>query len=257
MFNFSFVRFKNFIVRKLYPHGAVRRVLRGYLRGWSFEVVPGMGLTYSLGFDHLNFRFLSGRLSPGLTVYDVGANCGQMSLFFAKRTAPGGRILAFEPAPENVARLRRNLALNGVTSVQVFEAAVAEDNCSRRFNFNPGQHTTGGLAESRAHADVSVQESDVDCLCLDDLLAKGEVPPDLIKIDVEGGGLGVIRGASKLLSQCRPKLFFEIHAASADAPELEAVRLLKHKHGYRCFDLQGRELQELKPMWGTPVWCEV
>ncbi len=245
------------IVRQLYPHGSVRRVLRGPLCGWSFEVVPGMGLTYALGFDHLNFRFLAERLRPGLTVYDIGANCGQMSLFFAARTAPGGRVLAFEPAPQNVARLRRNLALNGVTSVQVFEAAVAEDDRPRRFNFNPGQHTTGGLSESRAHAALSVQESEVACLSLDDLLAQGEAAPDLIKIDVEGGGLGVIRGARQLLSEHRPQLFFEIHAAGLDAPELEALRWLKREHGYRWFDLQGREIQELTPLWGEPVWCEV
>ena len=245
------------LVRKLYPHGAVRRVLRGPLRGWSFEVVPGMGLTYALGFDHLNFRFLAKRLKAGQTVYDIGANCGQMSLFFAERTAPGGWVLAFEPAAENAARLRRNLVLNGVTSVQVFEAAVAEDDRPRRFNFNPGQHTTGGLSESRAHAALSVQESEVACLCLDDLLAQGEAAPDLIKIDVEGGGLGVILGARKLLSKHRPKLFFEIHAAGLDAPELEALRLLKRELGYRCFDLQGAEMLELTPLWGEPVWCEV
>lgn len=251
------MRLLHSVVRKFYPHGAIRRVLRGPLRGWSFEVVPGMGLTFALGFDHLNFRFLAERLNPGQTVYDIGANCGQMSLFFAACTAPAGRVFAFEPAPENAARLRRNLALNGVTSVQVFEAAVAEDDRPRRFNFNPGQHTTGGLSESRAHASLSVQESEVACRSLDGLLAQGEVAPDLIKIDVEGGGLGVIRGAKQLLSEHRPRLFFEIHAAGLDAPELEALRLLKRELGYRWFDLQGREILELTPLWGEPVWCEV
>lgn len=245
------------LIRKLYPHGSVRRVLRGCLRGWRFEVVPGMGMTYALGFDHLNFHFLSERLQAGKVVYDIGANCGQMSLFFSARTAAGGSLLAFEPVPENAARLRRNLALNEVASVKVFEAAVAEDDRPRWFNFNPGQHTTGGLSESRAHEPVSAEESEVECLRLDGLLTAGEPPPDLIKIDVEGGGLGVIRGAGQLLSRHRPKLFFEIHAATVDAPELEALRALKCEHGYRWFDLQGRELQELTPLWGEPVWCEV
>ena len=247
----------NFLIRRLYPHGSVRRVLRGPLRGWRFEVVSGMGLTYALGFDHLNFRFLAERLRPEQVVYDIGANCGQMSLFFAARTAPGGHVLAFEPMPENVARLRRNLAFNGVASVKVIEAAVAEDDRPRRFNFNPGQHTTGGLSESRAHAPESVEEHEVKCLRLDDLLAAGEFPPDLIKIDVEGGGLGVILGATQLLSQHRPGIFFEIHAATSEAPELEGLRILKREYGYRWFDLQGKELQELTPLWGEPVWCEV
>lgn len=253
----SFVSLLHSVVRKLYPHGAVRRVLRGPLRGWLFEVVPGMGLTYALGLDHLNFKFLSQRLSRGLTVYDIGANSGQMSLFFAARVAPSGRVLAFEPVPENLTRLRRNLALNEVTSVKVFEVAVAEDAQPRRFNFNPAQHTTGGLSESRAHAAVLAEESEVACLCLDDLQATGEAAPDLIKIDVEGGGLGVIRGGKKLLSKYRPKLFFEIHAAGMDAPELEALRMLKSELGYRWFNLRGEELVELAPMWGEPVWCEV
>lgn len=83
------------------------------------------------------------------------------------------------------------------------------------------------------------------------------MPPDLMKIDVEGGGLGVIRGAAKLLSRHRPKIFFEIHAPGIDSPELEALRLLKREHGYRWFDMQGEEIQELTPLCGTPVWCEV
>ena len=249
------MKLAQYIIRKLYPHGAVRRVLSGYLRGWLFEVVPGMGLTYSLGLDHLNFRFLEERLGPGETVYDIGANCGQMSLFFAKRTAPGGRILAFEPAPENVARLRRNLALNGVTSVQVFEAAVAEDNQKRLFSFEEGQHSTGGLAESRAHVASDLQQKEVACLSLDEVVSQGNPLPDLIKIDVEGGGYGVIRGAQALLAKHRPAFFFEVHAANDDSPELEALRHLKQAYGYRWFDMQGCELHQLQPMWGTPVWC--
>ena len=58
-------------------------------------------------------------------VFDVGANCGAFTLPLATAAGPGSRIVAFEPNPVMAARLRTNLALNGLTeSVHVVEVAL-------------------------------------------------------------------------------------------------------------------------------------
>ncbi len=59
-------------------------------------------------------------------VIDVGANVGYYALMAATRVGPSGRVIAYEPGPAPAARLRENVALNGLSNVTVVEAAVAD-----------------------------------------------------------------------------------------------------------------------------------
>lgn len=244
------------LIRKLYPHGEVRTVLRGPVRGMRFVVVPGMGATYALAADTLNWHFLRKRVHEGDVVYDVGANCGQMALFFSCWVGAGGGVYSFEPAPENVKTLRRNLAMNSCSNVEVIEAAVAADSQPRRFCFDAAHHTMGTLEGAMVKQDAWQTTLEVSCVTLDDMLVKGSRPPDVIKIDVEGAGLGVIEGANRLIEAHRPAIYFELHAADEDAPELQAVRMLRDCWGYRLLDLNGSVVENPGPMWGAALWCE-
>ena len=55
-------------------------------------------------------------VNPGMTVYDVGANIGYMSLLLSKTVGAAGRVYSFEVFPENVDRLQKNMRLNNFTS---------------------------------------------------------------------------------------------------------------------------------------------
>lgn len=244
------------LIRKLYPHGEVRTVLRGPVRGMRFVVVPGMGATYALGTDSMNWHFLRKRVREGDVVYDVGANCGQMAMFFSRRIGAGGNVYSFEPVPQNAAILRRNLAMNRCANVEVIEAAVAADSEPRRFCFDAAHHTMGTLEGAMVKLDAWQTTLEVPCVTLDDVLAKGARPPDVIKIDVEGAGLGVVEGACRLIEEHRPAIYFELHAADDAAPELQAVRMLRDRWGYQIQDLNGNLDGQLGPMWGGAVWCE-
>ncbi|MHB1081198.1 MAG: FkbM family methyltransferase [Prosthecobacter sp.] len=244
------------LIRLLYPCRSVRTVFRGPLRGCKFVVVPGMGFTYALGLDHFSFRFLSQKMRPGMTVYDVGANCGQMSLFFSKLVGEKGAVLAFEPVPENAALLKLNLELNDCKQVRVFEAAVAEDDKSRSFRFDSERHTMGSLEGVSTKPSIQGHVTEVPCLTLDSLMDGSDARmPDLIKIDVEGGGLGVIQGAERIIALYRPAIFFEIHASALDSPECTALNLLREKFGYSFFNMRGEQIVQILPAWGEPVWC--
>lgn len=244
------------LARKLYPHGALRTVLRGPLRGTRFVVVPGMAATYSLGVDSMNWRFLANRLHAGDVVYDIGGNCGQMALFFSRQIGDTGKVCTFEPVPQNAAILRRNLALNACVNVEVIEAAVAADARPRTFCFDAAHHTMGTLEGAMVKLDTWETALQVDCVTLDGFLGQGGRPPQVLKIDVEGSGLGVIEGAVNLIEQHRPAIYFELHAADENAPELQAVQMLRERWGYRVTDLNGTLQDTLSPMWGGAVWCE-
>jgi len=214
-------------------------------------------VTYASGFDSWNWRFLAERVAKGSVVYDVGANCGQMALFFSHWVGTGGKVLSFEPVPQNVTTLRRNLDLNGCANVEVLAAAVAGDTEPRSFCFDESHHTMGTLEGALVKLDSRQTTTlEVPCVTLDGVLAGGARPPQVLKIDVEGSGLGVIEGAYHLIEQHRPAIYFELHAADANAPELQAVRLLQKRWGYRITDLDGTLQHEVGPMWGGAVWCE-
>lgn len=58
-----------------------------------------------------------------VTFIDIGANCGQHSLFMSRRA---DRVIAFEPSAEAASRLEANLALNGISNVALFRIALGE-----------------------------------------------------------------------------------------------------------------------------------
>ena len=245
------------VVRLVYPHGSIRKVLRGPLRGMRFTIVNGMGVTYALGQDHWNFADLLPQLNGGATVYDIGANCGQMALFFSRQVGPTGRVVSFEPVPSNVATLRQNLALNNCQNVTVIEAAVAADSEPRTFCFDEAHHTMGTIQGSMVKLDQWDTTFEVQCVTLDGLLESGKIPPpQVMKIDVEGAGMEVIQGALNLIREHRPGIYFELHAADQEAPELKALGLLRDQFGYEIRDLNGTLQDKLGPQWGAAVWCE-
>ncbi len=247
---------KSSLVRFLYPTNSIRRVIWGLNKGARFIVRPGMGATYALGLDHLNLQFLNAHMHSGMTVYDIGANCGQMTLFFSQKVGKGGSVLSFEPVPDNVSCLQKNVALNDHRNVKVFSAAVSADNEPKHFCYDMAHHTMGTLEESMITPGTWEETIEVSCLALDTLISDGERAPQLIKIDVEGAGLEVIKGALQLIQIHRPAIYFEIHAAHDQAPELQAISMLKEKFGYLISGIDSILQDPPTAMWGGALWCD-
>lgn len=137
-------------------------------------------------------------LRPGFRVADVGANIGYILLLFERAVGPGGSVACFEPEPENVTELRRNVEANGFANVEIFPVAVGAlpGTVSLRSGLN------GAVAEDGS-GDLTVP-----MVRLDDALPG---PVDFVKIDVEGYEGHVLAGAQRLLAEHRPTLFVEIH----------------------------------------------
>ncbi len=243
--------------RLIFPRGSVRPVLRGMLKGTRFVVVPGMGMTYALGQDHWNFQFLRSRVKPGCTVYDVGANCGQMALFFSRLVGPAGRVVCFEPVPQNFSVLERNLRLNTLDNVTGHCLALAADDQGRKFTFDEDHHTMGTFVDRIAKVPRLQKTFDVKCDTLDQFIARGNRVPDVLKIDVEGAGADVLAGAEQLLRVRRPAIYFEIHASSASvSSEWDALRRLEKEFGYSIRDINQRFDQKRDESWDAAAWCE-
>lgn len=125
------------------------------------------------------------------TILDVGANIGELSIYFARRL-PEARVIAFEPAPENLAQFRANLALQDppLANLELMTEAVSDRTGSIAFTVGASDLNTtmveANLQRLKAGRQVSVVEVPTDTL--DNLCARlGVDGIDFLKIDTEGG----------------------------------------------------------------------
>jgi FkbM family methyltransferase len=242
----------NSIVRACYPYGCIRRILVGPLRGTRFKVTPSMGLSYALGGQSLDWTFLARRIAPGMVVYDIGGNKGQMALFFSRMVGDSGKVYTFEPAPRMFSLLEENLAMNSIDNVTACNIALADRDGSAEFLYSDDDCTEGRLAVVATTAHLTSPESfTVPVACIDTLISTGFPAPDLLKIDVEGAAPAVLRGARSLIETCSPSIYIELHGPE----ELQSLKEYLMPHGYRIETIDGRHVPDPTEQWHEFLWC--
>jgi FkbM family methyltransferase len=149
-------------------------------------------------------------LAPGGTALDVGANVGGYSVLFGQWVGREGRVLAFEPAPDAFDGLVRHVALNGVEGIVTPVRAAVSDDSGCGTLLADGFHGTNRLVDSRSAEGSLVA---VPTVTIDEVCEREGLSPTLIKVDVEGGELAVLRGARQTIARMgdRLALFVEMH----------------------------------------------
>lgn len=182
---------------------------------------------------------------PGDVALDIGANIGVFAVAMGLAVGPSGRVLAFEPQPTIFRILQRNLARHGLGQVDARREIVAERSGEGRF---PDIRTLpdgmlvnfGGIArDSRIGPQfgtvVPTAATSVDSL--------GLARCDFVKIDVEGGEMAVIEGASETIAHYRPVLSIECDRPNAPAPWVDGLLAA----GYRIWRFRGSNLRTPNP----------
>jgi FkbM family methyltransferase len=216
-----------------------------------FVARSGMALSYMLGTSDAAPRYFSRWIDRGQTVFDVGANQGQMTLIFSALVGPAGSVLSFEPSAENFAHLEHNLRLNGSANVRTFPVAVADVEGFTTFEYSPLQPTQGKLSSVEPTYLVDGSKSvSVEAVTLDAITAKGD-SPNAIKIDVEGGAAVVLKGARLTIEQFSPVFFIELHG-----PEEQAgVRDDLIARGYVAETVSKERVSDPTIGWHSPLIC--
>jgi FkbM family methyltransferase len=211
------------------------RIKRGPAEGLWVEVNPRTGREYVYGLTEDAVQIaVSKSLSPGMIVYDIGANIGLFSMLAARLVGASGKVFSFEPDPENAARLRRNIEKNRFDNVSVRNVGVWSSSGS--FNFIPADSGSPDHGTGRFNP-ISQSGVLTSCTSLDDF-AKVAPPPDLIKCDVEGAEVEVLRGATGVFQSGRPILICEIHSPEND----HAARELLDRLGYVCTNVDSQHI---------------
>jgi FkbM family methyltransferase len=151
-------------------------------------------------------RALCALLRPGATFVDVGANVGYFSLLAATRVGPSGRVIAFEPRPDNVALLRRAVEENGFGQVEIHACAVAASEQEISFCASGSVQSSGRLMQAGEAGRELVPT--VRAVALDTVLA--DAPRvDVIKMDIEGAEPLALDGMRAVLARHRPVIITE------------------------------------------------
>lgn len=188
--------------RRIQPHLFCDFAFDGDLR-IGLNLQDELALRYALGqqFEPDVCEFFRKVVKPGQVVFDVGANVGQFTLLLAKRVGAFGCVHAFEPAPEEYRKLCANVSLNGFSNVLTNHVAICDrvgETVLRTAGPGLGLYNSLGrpLVSSQI-GDISVPCTTLDCY----VHARGVPRVDLLKVDVEGAELAVLRGAAQLLSR--------------------------------------------------------
>jgi len=114
-----------------------------------------------------------------------------------------GKVFSFEPVPRNLSYLRRHVDLNRASNVDVRALAISDKNAVAKFSVEK----TGCMGHLASEGEITVPTA-----TLDSLLRDGSIlPPNYIKMDIEGAEYQALLGARMCFEQYRPILFLATH----------------------------------------------
>jgi FkbM family methyltransferase len=170
-------------------------------------------------YERAKVNFAQSYLRPGMTFVDVGANKGDFTLIAAKAVGELGRVLAFEPEPENCHWIRESIELNQYRNVELLRLALAdaEGVATLYLGKKSGWHSLIASPKQQRAGGGAIR---VRTQRLDEVLVERNCDRvDLVKIDVEGAELDVLRGAERTLAGNRQlALLLEIHPSKGVDP---------------------------------------
>lgn len=167
--------------------------------GYSFVLPSGdFGVTLeteSTGdYEPVTTKLIESMLTDGMTFIDIGAHVGLFALPASLWVGDRGRVVAFEPHPDNYSLLVRNAESNGI-EIELVNAAVSDQSGNVQLHasaFNSGDHQLFHSGKRKAFT--------VACVTLDEFLETG-TRVDMVKIDVQGAEAAVLRGMERILTE--------------------------------------------------------
>jgi FkbM family methyltransferase len=174
--------------------------------------------------------------SGPVTIVDCGANIGLISVFLAARLDQVSRLIAFEPSPETFPVLRQALAGLPIEA-EAIQMAVSD------FDGRGELRSPAYDSSDTARYVVQVPEGGFPVTTVDALSL--QAANLLIKIDVEGGEIGVIRGASRSLAEAdKAILSIEAHPKVFQRTGIDPITILREIAAIRPFQFTVAETGE-------------
>jgi precorrin-6B methylase 2 len=205
----SFRRLYRSLTRRLLSDETkYRKVIWGLARGCYLPVSLQTQLRTWIGIPEIEIApYFNALVEKGSCCFDVGAAIGFYTVALA-RLSGNGRVVAFEPDESLCRQLQETVERN---------------------NFPPG---TIGLYTLWVGKQVTPSMTTIDSF----VGTHGNVDPDFIKIDVEGGECDILLASETVIARKRPRFIIEVHSAESEKNCISFLNL--HDYVWRIVDQQ-------------------
>lgn len=194
-------------------------------------------------YEYWKTKLFISLVKDGMTILDIGAHKGNYSILFARLMHDRGRVLAFEPDPDNYNWIKRNIQVNSYKCIELQQYALSDKEGSA--TFYPG-NGMGSLVACRSSWRPELQRGPITVRTrmLDNVLNDEHIREvHIIKMDVEGSDLFVLRGAEHTLRSRNVSLLMDVDVSS-NVERKELFELLD-SCGFNIYRI-GKELKLIK-----------
>lgn len=179
-------------------------------------------------------------LNEGDVFIDVGAYIGYYSILARESVGDTGKVIAFEPHPENYKRLLKNIRLNSWDNVIAENIALSDK--KEKVYLSPflnSDFTSFSIIPSKG------EFVEVEAIPFDEYAKKHNVKPDLIKIDAEGAEFKILKGMKETLQKYHPIIICEIHPQHLSKLGIDVTTLFTYlqEYGYRFSLIKDKPLR--------------
>ena len=229
-------------------------IYAGNLKGYRF-LVDTYNEYFDSSYDEKSFKYVLNELKqkPGSIIYDMGANIGYFSVLCSAVSGSRASLYAFEPIPANMDILCRHILMNKVKNVFPVNLAVSDqfgmidfsaENSSVSYTYKQSSEVYGNRV-------VNIK---VGIISLDILIANfGFLPPDILKVDVEGAEYDVLKGGTVTIKKYRPRILLSTHEPHCKGVEKCCLDFLNEMN-YDCVQIPNEpgRMVGLNDYWCTP-----
>jgi FkbM family methyltransferase len=234
----------------------IRKVKRRGLL-WNLDLTEGIDFSiFIFGlFEKETSQAIRRLITNNSVVIDIGANIGAHTLPMAELVGEKGKVYAIEPTNYAYSKLKNNLLINGNLSkrVQADQIILVSNSGEGRvrdlYSSWPLSVKPKDSKRHPVHQGVLRTISGAEEMTLDDYVSMNNLTSlDLIKLDVDGNELEVLRGAKYVLKNIKPTLIMEFAPEQYDNPNdfLKVVEILVSE-GYRYYSLNEKTQYSIEP----------
>ncbi len=186
------------------------------------------------------FDFLKTYLKQGMVFADVGANIGSHAINAARLVGGTGSVFAFEADPDTYRLLAGNIQSNGLRNIDLRQTCVSDHVGTLSF-YKHKDSAKSSIVDRGEKLSVTLPSDTLDNL----IPANTRI--DVLKVDVEGAELSVLRGATGIFTdQRRPSVvIIEVFDVRDNTDRSEGIREVLEGYGYEFYLFDGHALTPL------------
>lgn len=233
--------------------------------GFHLGIFLTKNLIYSVKFGNINIKrkgelgflrlsrnlyeekFLVNLDLKGKIVYDIGAYIGVLTSFFGKSVGNTGRVIAFEPNPDNYIKAKETVGLNNLLNVDVLNIGIADatGDATLAVRFaNTGTSSINPAIKTQIMAEKYSELLNISVDTIDHcIIDKKLPPPNFIKMDIEGMEYNALIGLEQTIKRYSPQMYIEIHGAGINSKidNIKRIFGLLASHGYEVLHVESEK----------------